>query len=300
MIQTVEEPAFTYTQGVALPRANIYGPRQPDLWTPIVGRFHSRGGFRNINRETCPVPHVIQSGKGTMEMAGRAWPVGPGDVFVFWPGCEVRYHDTLETPWKYTWFRLEGSRATEVLASMGFSAEQPCRHGGLFPAVAEIFDEAMRVYAAGAHTPWFPVALAWRLIAQFEAVFAQPVSPSEDDLAQRAKDLLDEQGDQTLTITSLATRLGVSRATLFRRFIDAYSCSPMQYVQRIRLNRAKILLRDPQLAIAAVARMAKYRNLQQLRKDLQAAEGCTPIAYRARWQAYDRRSEDFRRPPASG
>ncbi|GDY14593.1 hypothetical protein LBMAG53_34710 [Planctomycetota bacterium] len=292
MIETIEEPAFTYTQGIARPTANIYGSRPPDLWTPIVGRFHSRGGFRNVNRETCPIPHVIQSGKGVMEMAGRSWPVGPGDVFVFWPGKEVRYHDTLDSPWKYTWFRLEGPRAIEVLGSMGFSPDAPCRHSGLFPALADLFDEAMRVYAAGAHTPWYPATLAWRLIAQFEAVFAQPVAPSEDDLAQRAKHLLDQRNDHTISVSDLAAQLGVSRATLFRRFIDSIGCSPKQYVQRVRLARSKILLRDPQIAIEAVARQAGYRNLQQMRKDLFSAEGCTPIEYRARWQSYDQRKEE--------
>lgn len=145
-----------------------------DLSLNIVGDFVSHGGFRNYNPDiTRPTPHLIESGHGTMAFAGRTWDVGPGDVFVFFPGLPVDYADDVNRPWRYRWIGLEGPLALPALASIGLTPSQPHGHIGDPALVDRLLTEALSGTIERTFPPTRHIALAWQLVAAIAAKTAR-------------------------------------------------------------------------------------------------------------------------------
>ena len=83
------------------------------------------------------------------------------------------------------------------------------------------------------------------------------------------------------TLRELAEIAGMSERNLTRVFKRATGISVHGYRQRLRLERARALLRDPALTVDAVAASCGYADARQLRRLWAAHHGESPSAARA-------------------
>ena len=83
------------------------------------------------------------------------------------------------------------------------------------------------------------------------------------------------------TIAMLAKEVGVSRASLARRFNDLVGEPPMRFLTSWRLALAADLLRDSDSTIGAVASQVGYSSPYSLSTAFKAANGVSPKQYRA-------------------
>ncbi|NUR86347.1 MAG: AraC family transcriptional regulator [Nonomuraea sp.] len=84
------------------------------------------------------------------------------------------------------------------------------------------------------------------------------------------------------TVAALATRVGVSRATLARAFTDLVGEPPMTYLTGWRLTLAADLLREPGATIGSVARRVGYGSPFALSAAFKRVRGVSPQEYRSR------------------
>lgn len=66
---------------------------------------------------------------------------------------------------------------------------------------------------------------------------------SEFQRVSRACDIIQARADEALSITGLATELGVSPRSLQLSFRAVHGVSPRQYLERVRLDRVRLLIR---------------------------------------------------------
>jgi len=86
--------------------------------------------------------------------------------------------------------------------------------------------------------------------------------------------------DVQLSIPHVAAHAGVSRRTLEVRFRQSLGKSPLEELQRTRLNRTKDVLRTTNLSIAEVARTCGFANASHVGKLFRAVFGTTMTRYR--------------------
>jgi len=77
--------------------------------------------------------------------------------------------------------------------------------------------------------------------------------------------------------------LGVSRATLFRRFRATYGIPPTRYLLDVRLHRTTVLLRDPRLTMQAVAQACGFSKATRMSAAFRQRYGLTPLEWRRQW-----------------
>ncbi|GDY13668.1 hypothetical protein LBMAG53_25460 [Planctomycetota bacterium] len=277
MIQHCNSDRFTYVQAVHACRRAWPG-HVASILVPLIGRFTSLGGFSNRNREHDVIPHVVAQGRGTMSVAGRSWNVGPGDIFVFFPGHEVQYADAPGEPWHYTWFRLEGPDASAIMAMCGFTPDQPHRSGGFSTHLAPILDEGFANLGREHGSAAYPELLAWQLVNAIQEVAGTANRPK--DLADRLRQHLDEHACSEISLSDLAARWGVDRSTLFRRFHAAYGCSPTAYILQERLSRALEMLTQPGITVAEVAKTCGFPSIPYFTRRFRASFGVPPGRWR--------------------
>lgn len=86
------------------------------------------------------------------------------------------------------------------------------------------------------------------------------LSALTDPVAGPALAVLHTQPGRNWTVPSLAAAVGVSRATLARRFPAQVGCTPAAYLTRWRMDLAAVRLRDTDDTVGAVARSLGYTS----------------------------------------
>lgn len=91
-----------------------------------------------------------------------------------------------------------------------------------------------------------------------------------------------EHLDQNIQLADLASVVGMSLHYFCRSFKQSVGISPYQYVIQQRLERAKLLLKQRDLAISEIALQCGFANQDHFTKTFRQIVGMTPKAYRNR------------------
>lgn len=104
---------------------------------------------------------------------------------------------------------------------------------------------------------------------------------AEDPLVAKAQIWLEERLAQEPRIADLAETLGVSQQTLLRHFHRQLDITPRDYVQRMRIEAAKRMLRRTGRSIDRIAALVGYNDVQSFRRVFRELAGTSPGRYRS-------------------
>lgn len=196
---------------------------------------------------------------------------------------------------------LDGRRATTSWWLSSYCREH-------FPAVQlqpeEILLQDDRLVSAAGVTSYFDLAL-WiveeyagadvrqlaakmlvldaRRASQAPYVAAAVLEGPGPVVIERARKWLNNRLDASWTMAALAQHCHTSQRTLLRRFKAVLGKSPVQYVQQMRVERAKALLESTLLSPESIAERCGYQDVSTLRKVFKQWTQLTPREYRARF-----------------
>lgn len=98
----------------------------------------------------------------------------------------------------------------------------------------------------------------------------------------RAKDRMDAASHEEWSVRRLASVSGVSDAHFARSFKEAFGVPPHRYLLTRRIERAKALLRDTDLAITEIAFQTGWNSLGTFGRIFRDVTGESPSELRAR------------------
>jgi YesN/AraC family two-component response regulator len=94
------------------------------------------------------------------------------------------------------------------------------------------------------------------------------------------KDYLDRHYAEDISLESLGAQFCFTKEYLSRLFKKKFNCGIYEYVQDIRMARAKELLKDPSLQIQAIAEQLGYNDSNYFSKAFRSFTGISPSEYR--------------------
>lgn len=111
-------------------------------------------------------------------------------------------------------------------------------------------------------------------------------SPSVGDLKmaglRKVVDWVHDHLDEEIKVPDLAKIAGMNGSQLERRMKRIFKLSVGQYVRKLRVDRAAVLLRDTDLGITEIALQCGYSEQSSLTRQFKAAVGCPPGEFRRR------------------
>jgi len=107
-----------------------------------------------------------------------------------------------------------------------------------------------------------------------------PYSYHDDENIIEIQDWMHNQFHTQLTLELIAEKFDMSVRSLNRRFKQATGRTPIQYLQQIRMDNAKELLRTSNLSIAEVAFSTGYPDCSYFSAQFKKCISMTPKAYR--------------------
>ncbi len=106
------------------------------------------------------------------------------------------------------------------------------------------------------------------------------ITATNDPLVKRALQIIRQQAAQGMTAEQLVGQLKVSRSVLFRRFKKVLGRTPLQEINYIRLDRVKILLRQTDLTLEAIAGRTGFGHSEYLSVMFKRETGVPPSVFR--------------------
>lgn len=111
------------------------------------------------------------------------------------------------------------------------------------------------------------------------AIFRGQKKHGDEDI-QRVQDYIEKKYEERITIEDLASLLHVGRRTFERRFKEATNNTPIEYLQRVRMEAAKKQFEISRRNVAEVMYDVGYTDTKAFRDVFKKITGLTPIEYR--------------------
>ncbi len=106
-------------------------------------------------------------------------------------------------------------------------------------------------------------------------------SPHQDETIAQIQQWLQQNQDQTITMGALAEVFSMSQRTLNRRFVSATGFSPLQWLLRLRIERARDMLAVTNLEIGDIALRCGFQDAGYFSRMFRKQMETTPQLYRA-------------------
>lgn len=104
-----------------------------------------------------------------------------------------------------------------------------------------------------------------------------------DDEISRVQQYMEANYDRTITVTEMAGICNMSTRNLIRRFEQATGNTPLEYLQRFRIENAKKMLEDKHYGIEQIAMKCGYEDMSFFRKVFKRHVGMTPREYKDKY-----------------
>jgi AraC-like DNA-binding protein len=102
---------------------------------------------------------------------------------------------------------------------------------------------------------------------------------------RRAHDHVDRHYREPLDLDRLSRVAGVSKFHFVRTFEATYGETPIRYLTRRRIERARDLLRHANLTVTEICMLVGFSSLGAFSRRFTLLVGESPTAYRDRWAA---------------
>lgn len=105
----------------------------------------------------------------------------------------------------------------------------------------------------------------------------------EDELIKKAQLYMEENMAEKISVDQLAAQLNINRRSFDRRFIKATGNTPLEYLQRVRIEAAKKALETSQQSVNEVLYEVGYADSKAFREVFKKITGISPLEYRSRY-----------------
>jgi AraC-like DNA-binding protein len=164
------------------------------------------------------------------------------------------------------------------LHAIGVTADSPIVPIRDSQRLVSIVDEMASVYERE-ESPLLimeAAGIAWKLLARIgtdrSIEFADPI--------ERAKDYLAQHLDHGISVSALATHVGLSRSQLLEGFRIATGGGVLAFHVQLRMARARMLLEETDQSIANVARRVGYSDPYYFSRHFRRTQGMSPTRFR--------------------
>lgn len=104
-----------------------------------------------------------------------------------------------------------------------------------------------------------------------------------DEEIKEVQEFVEQHYSESLSIESLADRAAISLRNFVRRFKKATNNTPLEYIQRVRIEAAKKRLESTTLTVQQAMYASGYNDDKSFRNTFKKYSGLTPIEYRKKY-----------------
>jgi AraC-like DNA-binding protein len=256
------------------------------LWPVRLGRNRTKprysAGPRTIDYFSL---HLIQSGSVTVQYGEQTYELIKGDLFCLWPGKLFSYRPTEpRIAAEMTWIAFAGSQALILLQLIGISEDKPFLKGKLSTGSDMIIQQMWKASGQQKHTQLTVLSLLYQL---FERLHSDMLTRSSANNRHRhwvrqSLEYMDTHYSENISISQIAAEMGVHRTYFSKVFTEEVGVTPLQYLRKLKMDKAKRLLMESSLTVAEIALSLSYSDTASFTRSFAAFFGYPPSSFRGK------------------
>ena len=244
------------------------------LLTVVRGRARRTSKLIPVKSRHCDAFIFVLGGVCTYRFGnGEEFTARDGDVFYL--AHRAAYRMLVET-----------EEFSFIFCDFEFDSEED-RHCALYPSESltgadSLFSRLLNRYVSHENTYTECMSILYSIYSALQKSTAHGyIGKNNESVIADAKSYIDENFKSTmLSIWELARRAGISEVYLRRLFKARYGISPQKYINSVRIENAKRLMKYHFLTLDECARESGFSSLQYFCRIFKEAEGISPGNYR--------------------
>jgi AraC-like DNA-binding protein len=225
----------------------------------------------------------IAGGSGEALVDGRWVPFQVGDLLTLPPGCAyMRERCSAADPFRVYFAHVAPFGREEPVWDRLLAESWPLKLPmGHRVSLRDLFERLFEAYTTRP-ADYESLAVRGLVLQILDIVFAEvreqrsiPARAGPHGAAILARDFIDLEFHRPLLLADIATAAGVSSSHLGALFRTQFGVSPVEYLLRVRIRAAKLLLARGK-AVKTVAYETGFGSSQQLCRTFRARTGQTP------------------------
>jgi AraC-like DNA-binding protein len=222
------------------------------------------------------------AGEGRVRIGRHIHAVGEGKMFIVAvpENAEYWFDSEAAREWVFEWINLRGEWVRELWLGLRrrFGAVPTLDPDGI--AAGEFSNLAHHFVAHRLQERSAQAEACYRLFVQCWLELEGGESPPPAGHAA-LRELIRKRYREPVNIKELCAAVGQSREHLTRSFRAAYGIEPAAWLRSLRLDAARVHLRQSSATLDEIARNVGFASGRQLTRAFHASQGMTPAAYRA-------------------
>lgn len=105
----------------------------------------------------------------------------------------------------------------------------------------------------------------------------------EDEVVKEVQNYIEQNFREKISIEELSSRFSVGRRNFDRRFIKATGNSPIEYIQRVKVESAKKSLEVSRKTVSEIMYEVGYSDQKAFREVFRRFTGMSPVEYKGRY-----------------
>lgn len=230
--------------------------------------------------------HFIIDGKGTLEIHGKTYHLGKGQIFLLPPNITSCYYADHENPWHYAFACFVGTQAERYLKKAGFTNDILIRQCNLpVETFTSCIDEMLDAHQLTITNELKRSAALYKLFALLTESNLPQSSEQQYDYSSQsyldhALQFIHFNFEKNIQIPDIANYVGITRSYLFQIFKQNLNTSPKDYLLHYRMEHAKYLLETTDEPIKGIASSVGYNDPLTFSKMFSNLVGVSPSEYR--------------------
>lgn len=273
----------------------------------VSGQHTFQPGERHFDRRGIEIFDLLYVVKGTLYMAEEqcSYALRPGDTLILRPDCHHYGYQDCEEETVYEWLHFQtagGWSASETspdrsdftpsrdeanqvdIRNFELYVPQHCR----IPLTQKMEEKLAMLRELGPDAHISTVGLRQQIL--FQEVLQQLADSNEADAAfmpdicaEQAASYLRTHYREQVTAEALKAALNFHPVYIARCMKRKYGCSPMEYLQRYRIEQSKLLLMQSNYSISRIAEEVGFNQTPYFSSRFMRLEGLSPREYRRRF-----------------
>lgn len=202
----------------------------------------------------------------------------PGPVLMTWAPDQGHWYGWKQASWLHSWIHARGPALDALTGANGLPHGLPI--AGFPPAVLEATVDALQRELARPDPDPTLARLHLEVLVREAARCAAGAPASAPPPWPDIRRFIDEHHAQRLTLAGMARRFRLSPQHLCEGFHRWFGAPPIEYLIRLRLDRARMLLSDRNRSVAAVAAEVGWHDAPHFTRLFRRRCGVSPRSLR--------------------
>ena len=251
-----------------------------------IGEEESACGVPTPKQRNCYIIHFVVDGAGTYNTfsasAETQSQVKSGNAFAIFRGETVSYTPNKKDPFYYFWVGFDGAESEKIMDYVGFTRDHPTMK---FDNVEEIAEAFRKMFTTWKNNDKYSLiidflslirSLRKNCISQVRNILLQ----NENKALIKAEQYIQAHITENLSIDNIAASVYLTRSHFSRIFKAHFKITPHEYIVKLRLRNAEILLRTSDYSIKQIVELLNFTDVYSFSKQFKKYYRFPPAEFR--------------------